>query len=264
MKSNTAQVKGKICHDPNKPLYPAIKVDSKFWFTWLKEPDVRSFHYESETGKFTARKEERTTSTNEYWYAYRKIAGKLRKVYLGAMEELTGDRLEQVAAEISQPGWEFYSSRKSYTTSKKQRCVTAVALEEVTAERSYPINDDPSWVTNSSEVEDLLAEVEQLKLELVEAVKDRDRNSDTVSAHEQEIKDLKRDIEETQLELQKTRSQLQKQVASEQDALRLLATCHTEAFKAADILKAALKLKAGNGGAIKVQIKEALKLIDDV
>lgn len=79
-----------------------------------------------------------------------------------------------------------------------------------------------------------------------------------------EIQDLKRDLEETQLELQKTRSQLQKLVASEQDALRLLATCHTEAFKAADILKAALKLKAGNGGAIKVQIKEALKLIDDV
>lgn len=93
---------------------------------------------------------------------------------------------------------------------------------------------------------------------------DSDSSRHTVSAHEQEIKDLKRDLEETQLELQKTRSQLQKQAASEQDALRLLATCHTEAFKAADILKAALKLKAGNGGAIKLQIKEALKLIDDV
>lgn len=89
-------------------------------------------------------------------------------------------------------------------------------------------------------------------------------NHDTVSGHEQEIKDLKRDLEETQLELQKTRSLLDVSRKKEQDVTDQLCSCHSDAFKAADILKAALKLKAGNGGAIKVQIKEALKLIDDV
>ncbi len=89
-------------------------------------------------------------------------------------------------------------------------------------------------------------------------------NHDTVSGHEQEIKDLKRDLEETQLELQKTRSLLEASRQKEKIQTDLLCECHSDAFKAADILKAALKLKAGNGGAIKVQIKEALKLIDDV
>ena len=195
MKGNTAQVKGKYCTDPNKPLYPAIELDSDFWFAWLKESDVRSFHYESETGKFTARKEERATSTNEYWYAYRKIAGKLRKVYLGAMEELTGDRLEQVAQEISQPGWEFYSSRKSYPIKKEKSCVTTL-----TAEQSYPIKSQSSCVTDDF-VEALQAEIMQLRSQTEKATQDE-------TDREQEIKDLKRDLEETQLELQKTRSLL--------------------------------------------------------
>lgn len=84
------------------------------------------------------------------------------------------------------------------------------------------------------------------------------------NVYEQEIKDLKRDLEETQLELQKTRSLLDASRRSEQDALRLLSTCHTEAFEAADILKAALKLKSNAGGAIKREIEKALPLIDDV
>lgn len=82
--------------------------------------------------------------------------------------------------------------------------------------------------------------------------------------YEQEVKDLKRDLEEAQLELQKTRSLLEASRRSEQDALRLLSTCHTEAFEAADILKAALKLKSNAGGAIKREIEKALPLIDDV
>lgn len=168
MVTNTVQVKGKTFTDPSKFLYSSVVVDSATWFAWLKEPDVRSFHYEGDAGKFTARREERATSTNEYWYAYRKVQGKLRKVYLGAMEELTGDRLEQVAQEISQPGWEFYSSRKSYTTKKKDSCVTAVDEQQ-----SYPIENQLSWVTPNPEVEVLQAELNKLRLQLAEADLDR-------------------------------------------------------------------------------------------
>lgn len=168
MVTNTVQVKGKTFTDPSKFLYSSVVVDSATWFAWLKEPDVRSFHYEGDAGKFTARKEERATSTNEYWYAYRKVQGKLRKVYLGAMEELTGDRLEQVAQEISQPGWEFYSTRKSYTTKKKDSCVTAVDEKQ-----SYPIENQLSWVTPNPEVEALQTELYELRSQLVEADLDR-------------------------------------------------------------------------------------------
>lgn len=164
MVTDTVQVKGKTFTDPSKFIYSSVAVDSVTWFAWLKEPNVRSFHYESDAGKFTARKEERATSTNEYWYAYRKVQGKLRKVYLGAMDELTGDRLEQVAQEISQPGWEFYSSRKSYTTKKKASCVTAVDEQQ-----SYPIENQLSWVTPNPEVEALQTELNKLRSQLVEA-----------------------------------------------------------------------------------------------
>lgn len=161
MTINTVQGKDKTFTDPSKFIYSAVELDSDTWFFWLKEPDVKSFHYESEAGKFTARKEQRSTSTNEYWYAYRKIGGKLRKVYLGAMDELTGNRLEQVAKEISQPSWEFYSSRRSYTTKKNKSCVTEVAEKQ-----SYTTDNKPSCVTFNSEVEELRAELENLRSQL--------------------------------------------------------------------------------------------------
>jgi hypothetical protein len=41
---------------------------------------------------------ERRSGGAEYWTAYRKRGGKLRKVYLGKVEKLTLARLEDVAA----------------------------------------------------------------------------------------------------------------------------------------------------------------------
>lgn len=65
-------------------------------------------------------------------------------------------------------------------------------------------------------------------------------------------------------ELSEVRSQLASCKTLEKDATEQLALEMSNGFKAADILKEALKLKAGNGGAIKVKIKEALQLIDDI
>ena len=170
MKSSTPQVRGNICTDPNKPLSSAIEVDSEFWFSWLREPEVKSFNFENDQGKFTARKEERATSTNDYWYAYRKFQGKLRKVYLGSMDELTSERLNQVAAEISQPSQDFYYSRKSYTTRSKQSCVTQVDDPSLSSHsNSYPTETKNDWVTDSSELEALKLELDQLRSQLAAA-----------------------------------------------------------------------------------------------
>lgn len=170
MAATTAQVKQNICTDPDRPLYPPFEVDSDFWFSWLREPSVKSFHFESDRGKFTARKEERATSSNEYWYAYRKVQGKLRKVYLGAMDELTSDRLNQVAVEISQSGPDYYYSRKSYTTRKEKSCVTSNGDSTLaSASKSYPTEEKESCVTDSSELEALQLEVDQLRSQLAEA-----------------------------------------------------------------------------------------------
>lgn len=150
MTTTTPQVRGSTCTNPDSLIDSSFEVGSDRWFSWLREPSVRSFHFESAAGKFTARREERATSTNEYWYAYRKVKGKLRKVYLGTMDELTADRLDFVAAEIGQDGWEYYSSRKSYTTAKQKRCVTATQEKDSDLDsqaKGYTTDLNQDWVT---------------------------------------------------------------------------------------------------------------------
>lgn len=65
-------------------------------------------------------------------------------------------------------------------------------------------------------------------------------------------------------ELEQMRSQLEISSSLQKNSTELLFECHSDAFKAADILKAALKLPANAGGKIKTEIRKALKLIDDV
>ena len=78
------------------PGEPTITVDSPGWAAWLRDPATRSFSFRGYNGTFTARKERRSGS-EEYWTAYRKRGGKLRKVYLGKGARLTLARLEDAA-----------------------------------------------------------------------------------------------------------------------------------------------------------------------
>jgi hypothetical protein len=75
-----------------------VELSSPQWLNWVnKHP---SFRYEptSSTTGFTARAEKSC-----YWYGYRKVAGKLHKRYIGKAEELTVQRLEEVAQLLSSP-----------------------------------------------------------------------------------------------------------------------------------------------------------------
>lgn len=67
-----------------------------------------------------------------------------------------------------------------------------------------------------------------------------------------------------QIENEQVQQQLKKIRLSEQDLLDQVCKCHSDSFKAADILKAALKLRSNAGGAIKREIEKVLPLIDDV
>ncbi|WP_066375497.1 MULTISPECIES: hypothetical protein [unclassified Anabaena] len=75
-----------------------IELDSPQWLKWLE--NNKSFRYEpkSELTGFTARVEK-----SGYWYAYRRIKGKLHKRYIGKPDELTVERLEEIAALIEKP-----------------------------------------------------------------------------------------------------------------------------------------------------------------
>src|SRR5215469_743878 len=76
--------------------FTPIQVGSETWFAWLNEPGPRSFAFSSAQGTLTARREERHGTW--YWYAYRSQHGHLSKAYLGKSEELTTERLHNVAA----------------------------------------------------------------------------------------------------------------------------------------------------------------------
>src|SRR5215203_37628 len=93
-----------VIHAQGPPGAPEIAVDSPAWAEWLEDRATRSFSFEGPGGTFTARKERRSGSDEEYWSAYRKRGGKLRKVYLGKAEKLTLARLEKAATELTGHG----------------------------------------------------------------------------------------------------------------------------------------------------------------
>ena len=93
-----------VIHAQGPPGASEIAVDSPAWAAWLEDRATRSFSFEGPGGTFTARKERRSGSDEEYWSAYRKRGGKLRKVYLGKAEKLTLARLEEAATELSGHG----------------------------------------------------------------------------------------------------------------------------------------------------------------
>jgi LuxR family transcriptional regulator, maltose regulon positive regulatory protein len=76
----------------------AITVGSPAWYAWLA--GATSFTFRGNHGTFTAHKERRS-STQEYWKAYRRRAGRLYRVYLGKSGELSLERLNAVAAELA-------------------------------------------------------------------------------------------------------------------------------------------------------------------
>jgi LuxR family maltose regulon positive regulatory protein len=80
---------------------PATDVESETWAAWLNQ--VPSFAFQSQDGySLTARKERRTRG-DSYWIAYRKVGGKLVKMYIGRPADVSLARLEQVAAALAQP-----------------------------------------------------------------------------------------------------------------------------------------------------------------
>ncbi len=75
-----------------------VRVGSQQWWEWLADEHTTTFRFADTVGSFTARRELKRGGW--YWYAYRKREGKLHKAYLGKAEELTPERLTDVAATL--------------------------------------------------------------------------------------------------------------------------------------------------------------------
>ena len=82
--------------------------DWPHWLAWLDRPDVKRFRYVRGDGATcTVTKEMRAHFGNKedkrpVWYAEKRINFKRRRRYLGKSENLTYDRLRQVALDLAQ------------------------------------------------------------------------------------------------------------------------------------------------------------------
>ena|SRR5947209_7172189 len=104
MHRNTSMVcSGILEHEVAPDQSQRILVGSRQWFEWLS--NQRSFAFVSDTGRFTSRKEKRPGGW--YWYAYRRIGGKLKTAYLGKTEEIYLDRLNRAASLLAVPAAVF-------------------------------------------------------------------------------------------------------------------------------------------------------------
>jgi len=80
-----------------------VRLDTLAWFSWLAAATTRSFSYplfDQErgyiSGYMTVRKEHRPRG-GDYWWAYRRGHGRVRKRYLGRTERVTLLQLETAA-----------------------------------------------------------------------------------------------------------------------------------------------------------------------
>ncbi len=78
-----------------------LLVGSKAWFEWLELPESNSFSFDTGSylvSDFTARRENR--KKGNYWYAYNRINGKLRSIYIGVSLDLTFSHLLEVGKQL--------------------------------------------------------------------------------------------------------------------------------------------------------------------
>lgn len=79
--------------------HATVQVGSTAWYDWLDQ--TKKFKYEGMEGHFLARCETRRNK-KVYWYAYRRQAGQLNKVYLGKSDQLTCERLRQASISLAE------------------------------------------------------------------------------------------------------------------------------------------------------------------
>jgi LuxR family maltose regulon positive regulatory protein len=110
-----------------------FEVDSPRGLMWLES--VTSFRYESAgTNKpYTARKE--SGKGGDYWYGYRKVAGKLHKKYIGKSAELSTAKLEEIAEALNNPPQPRVTDKVTEVTQTSERLVTDKVTENCSADR---------------------------------------------------------------------------------------------------------------------------------
>jgi hypothetical protein len=113
-----------------------FELDSPKGSAWLES--ISSFRYEPVRANkpYTVRQE--TKKGGDYWYGYRKVAGKLHKKYIGKSSELSTAKLEEIAEALNtpqQPRVTQVTDSVTQVTEVNNQRVTDAVTDRRTAER---------------------------------------------------------------------------------------------------------------------------------
>ncbi len=73
-----------------------LSEDGDGWLAWLEQH--RAFAFHGRSGQINVLKEKRSRGGDGYWYGYRRQGERMRKRYIGRSEQLSIERLEEIAA----------------------------------------------------------------------------------------------------------------------------------------------------------------------
>ena len=237
------------------PSGKCFEVGSHEWWEWVNSDKAESFRFECDFGVkgYRARKEEIKARAGSFWYAYKRIDGKLRKRYLGKSEELTLERLESAAYDLAK---EAIAKPERQLPNKSVGNYTLEELQDSLREQR----------ANALERENCYSQLLEQKLKLEKQVKELHNELGNCQHWKEEAAKLKAEVEKLHNTLgnqedKKAIALLKKDVEYERNRAN---DAVLDGLKAATILHEALKFKSNNATPIKARIKEALKLIDDI
>ena len=274
-----------------------FELDSCKGSAWLDS--VSSFRYEP-TGAnkpYTVRQE--TKKGGDYWYGYRKVAGKLHKKYIGKSSELSTAKLEEIAEALNTPQQPRVTQ---VTQTNNQRVTEAVTdshtVERVTAlelqvqalrESLEALRGKSEGLSNSSELpnpyevtdSELQTELSNLKAELSNLATENEKLSVDYAALLKSstavTKKLKEEVQElrSQLEAKKTSwDKLWEELGDSENTCTELrselsdlkqksATASKDLPEAADILKDLRKALGKKSTASLADVEKILEIIEE-
>jgi len=105
MATKPPRISGQWVYDGALPA-GSVQLDTPAWFAWLAAATTTRFSYPLFdpqvgyiVGFMTVRKERRQRG-GQYWVAYRREGGQVRKVYIGSSGAVTTERLQAIACRL--------------------------------------------------------------------------------------------------------------------------------------------------------------------
>lgn len=288
------------------PSGKCFEVGSHEWWDWLSSSQAESFRFECDFGVkgYRARKEEIKSRAGSFWYAYKRVEGKLRKRYLGKSEELSLERLESIAYDLAKPTEtrqpkvelpnksvgnylsEAYEQLRAGTI-ERENCYSQLLEQKIKLEKQLAelhnelgnyqdeLREQKYRCTHLENENNRLtrlgqdysqATVAKLSEKYTKAFKDIQHWKESSESYKRQAAKLRAKLDE--LETDDEKPEDKNAIANLERQLKEETERANEycldGLKAASILHEALKLPANKGGAIKTKIKKALELIDDI